>query len=204
MPTVAPPTTGDEDERQRAERRAIPITPEEERVVGETLEARLARESPGLTFESPAWGMLRDEYVGKARGPFGEERQAEERAEGREASTKPEVHAPSLEELRKHRLTHLPYRSWCPDCVAGEAVDDAHRRREPVDPSRAPDFNFDDCFFCGTDQEETKRRRWSGRQMSQGFVAHVVPSKGTGAEWVARQLARAGHTEVWMSWPCTH
>ena len=26
--------------------------------------------------------------------------------------------------------------------------------------------------------------------MSQGFVAHVVPSEGTGAEWVARQLAK--------------
>ena len=27
-------------------------------------------------------------------------------------------------------------------------------------------------------------------RMSQGFVAHVVPSRGTGAEWVARQWPR--------------
>ena len=46
--------------------------------MGETLETRLARESPGLTPESPAWGMLRDEYVHKARGLLGEERQEEE------------------------------------------------------------------------------------------------------------------------------
>ena len=45
MPTVAPPAIEDEDARQRAERRAIPMTPEEERVMGETIEARLARES---------------------------------------------------------------------------------------------------------------------------------------------------------------
>ena len=106
MPVVAPLAIGEKDERQRAERRAIPITPEEERVMGETLEARLAQESPGLTSESPAWGMVRHDYVNKARGLLEEERQAEERAEGREANTKPEVHAPSLEEWRKHRLTH--------------------------------------------------------------------------------------------------
>ena len=130
MPTVTPPATEDETEeaRQRAERRSIPIIPEEERVMGETLEIRLARESPGLTSESPAWGLLRDEYVEMARRRLEEERLEGERAEGREASTKPEVHAPSLEEWRNHRLTHLPYRSWCPDCVAGKAVDDAHRR----------------------------------------------------------------------------
>ena len=113
----------DEDERQRVASRAIPIIPEEERVMGETLEAHLARESPGLTSESPAWGMLKDEYVERARDLLEEERQAEEGAEGREANTKPKVHAPSLEEWRKHRLTHPPYRSWCPDCVAGKAVD---------------------------------------------------------------------------------
>ena len=131
MPTVTPPATEDETEeaRQRAERRSIPITPEEERVMGESLEAQQARVSPGLTSESPAWGMLRDEYVEMARRLLEEELLESERAEGREANTKPEVHAPSLEEWRKHSLTHLPYRSWCPDCVAGKAVDNAHRRR---------------------------------------------------------------------------
>ena len=57
MPAVEqPPVAEDEDEHERAERRAIPITQDEVRVMGETLEARLARESPGMTSESPAWG----------------------------------------------------------------------------------------------------------------------------------------------------
>ena len=43
--------------------------------MGETLETRLVRESPGLTSESPAWGMLRDKYVNKARGLLEEEQQ---------------------------------------------------------------------------------------------------------------------------------
>ena len=38
---------------------------------------------------------------------------------------------PSAEEIRKHNLTHLPFRSWCPICVAARARDDPpplHRR----------------------------------------------------------------------------
>eukprot|EP00973_Karenia_brevis_P083236 11541025-Karenia_brevis.AAC.1 len=27
---------------------------------------------------------------------------------------------PTAEEYRVHRLTHLPYRSWCPHCVRGK------------------------------------------------------------------------------------
>ena len=124
--------------------------------MGETLEARLARESQKQTSESPAWGILRDEYVDMARRLLDEEQQEDERAEGREANTKPEVHAPSLDEWRRHRLTHLPYRSWCPDCVAGKAVDDAHRRREPADPPQAHELHFDYCLFA-----ESSRRRTS-------------------------------------------
>ena len=64
------------------------------------------------------------------------------------------------------------------------------RRREPADASRAPEFHFDYCFLRnrpGGDQAKTVVGK---ERMSQGFVAHVVPSKGTGAEWVAQQLAR--------------
>ena len=133
------------DENQRAERRAIPITPEEERVMGATFELRMVR--MGVSEESPARGMFRDGYVIKARQLLEEERQVKERGVGREPNTKPEVHAPSLEERCKHRLTHLPYSSWCPDCVAGRAMDDAHRRRNLADPSQAPEFHFDYCFL---------------------------------------------------------
>ena len=78
MPAVVPPAEEEEDGRQRAEWRAIPITPEEERVMGEALEVRLGCKSPGLTSDSPAWGMLRDEYVDMDRRLLEEERQVEE------------------------------------------------------------------------------------------------------------------------------
>ena len=42
---------------------------------------------------------------------------------------KKEVRAPSREEIRIHGATHLPFRSWCAECVAGRAKDDAHHKR---------------------------------------------------------------------------
>jgi hypothetical protein len=36
---------------------------------------------------------------------------------------------PSDEEKRQHRLTHCPFRSWCPECVSGAANMDSHFAR---------------------------------------------------------------------------
>ena len=56
---------------------------------------------------------------------------------------------PSVEEQRLHRVTHMPYRSWCPHCVAA-AANDQH------------DWNV---ILLGRDKE------------TKMTVAHVVPFK---------------------------
>ena len=38
--------------------------------------------------------------------------------------------APTLKEREEHNLTHLPYRSWCPACVAGRGRGPLHRKRK--------------------------------------------------------------------------
>ena len=40
---------------------------------------------------------------------------------------------PSQEEIDKHKVDHLPYRNWCPDCVEGFGRERAHRAREGAD-----------------------------------------------------------------------
>ena len=35
---------------------------------------------------------------------------------------------PSEAEVEEHRLTHLPYRNWCPECVAGRGVGEQRGR----------------------------------------------------------------------------
>lgn len=38
---------------------------------------------------------------------------------------------PSEEEMRRHRLTHLPFAPWCEECVPGKAREDHHRESNP-------------------------------------------------------------------------
>ena len=40
----------------------------------------------------------------------------------------PSPKTPSEAERRRHELTHLPYASWCPFCVAGKRANSHHRR----------------------------------------------------------------------------
>ena len=52
---------------------------------------------------------------------FGQEEELEEGEEAREGKTRALPKGPSAEQMRIHRLTHYPFRSWCPQCVAGRA-----------------------------------------------------------------------------------
>ena len=54
---------------------------------------------------------------------------------------------PSEEEQRKHRVTHLPFRSWCPHCVAAAANDDPHRSKKLKAPTPL-EIYWDNCFPC--------------------------------------------------------
>ena len=42
---------------------------------------------------------------------------------------------PSMQELRDHELTHLPYRAWCERCVRSRAIEGRHRRTD-IDKER--------------------------------------------------------------------
>ena len=38
----------------------------------------------------------------------------------------PDPGAPSKQEVLEHQLTHIPFRLWCPHCVAGRRVSGHH------------------------------------------------------------------------------
>ena len=56
---------------------------------------------------------------------------------GQDAEEAVEVKAPKVpvrptqDEVEKHNITHLPFRSWCPCCVAGKAKSEPHRSQDP-------------------------------------------------------------------------
>ena len=60
---------------------------------------------------------------------------------------------PSKEEVTRHNLTHVNYRSWCPHCVAGRRNNSAHRSH-PRSTRRVPLFVADYRCVRDTDDEE--------------------------------------------------
>ena len=92
--------------------------------------------------------------------------------ESREVWSRVKPKGPSNEERRKHRLTHFPFRSWCPECVAGRGRDHAHRRREPEERE------FNEIFFDYAFPRKEKAGQYItilvGRdRKSKTIIAHV-------------------------------
>ena len=56
-----------------------------------------------------------------------------EPAEAHEARVKSSPARPSADEVARHDVTHVPYRSWCPICIAASAREDRHPRQTKID-----------------------------------------------------------------------
>ena len=126
------------------------------------------------------------ESEGEGREPEEQEPEERDEAEEPEEAADPILcracPVPSPEERRLHRLTHLPFRSWCPQRVAGAASDDLHRAKQisTLAPPAVPVVHWDYCFprdaadwnvvLVGRDQE------------TRMTIAHVMPYKGAGVE----------------------
>ena len=98
---------------------------------------------------------------------------------------------PTVEEIRRHQATHLPFRDWCPECTAGSADDLPHHHTGiETEVLSIAEMHCDYCFpkdHKGADYAVVlvDRDRETGMTVSR-----VVPVKGGDQEWVAEQLAR--------------
>ena len=72
---------------------------------------------------------------------------------GQDAEEAVEVNAPRVsvrptqEEVEKHNVTHLPFRSWCPCCVAGKAKSEPHKSKDPDRPMGTNIVSIDYAFL---------------------------------------------------------
>jgi hypothetical protein len=90
---------------------------------------------------------------------------------------------PTEKEVERHRLTHLPYRNWCPVCVAAKGKDLDHRK-DVKEPRGLPEFSFDYCF--PGDEFGFRLTILVGRERATGMTfATVVPEKGSKGKFVA-------------------
>ena len=141
----------------------------------------------------------------RARREEGAEGPPEESEEVRSVRAPVIPDTPSREQVLLHRLTHRPFRSWCPHCVRGKGRADPHRRSRQKDEDPDIPKLASDYFFIG-------QRRPPGRQereheeaqaekdgqtpiivlkdtKSKALFAHACPCKGAHESVVTRLVA---------------
>ena len=142
---------------------------------------------------------LRDAGDGE-RGPQEGHEAVEENGAQPAAVEDPAVRAardpgqPTRAERAVHELTHLPFRPWCADCVAGKAADDPHRRLARAVDEGPPKVSVDYGFV--TEGDETKTVLVVKAAGCKAIMARCVRGKGRAdplaASWLVDQLRRLG------------
>ena len=61
---------------------------------------------------------------------------------------------PTAAQIAAHNITHLPYRSWCPYCVAARRPNTSHGRSGAEDQKSVPMLVADYCFMKDFDDED--------------------------------------------------
>ena len=120
----------------------------------------------------------------------------EQAEEGRAVKTTRPAACPSDSEWRARRVTHYPYRSWCPYCRTARGVAGKHKRGD-ADVVNGTEFRFDYFVLRNAKAGDTATALVGTDRDSGGVIAHVVPQKGTVFDWVAERLEsdiqRFGH-----------
>ena len=73
-----------------------------------------------------------------------------QRQQGRDALAPVSAEVPTEYEQQKHRLTHLPFASWCPSCLAHRARPTRHERTGEAHAGAVPTISFD-FFYTKSD-----------------------------------------------------
>lgn len=85
--------------------------------------------------------------------------------------------APTAAMREAHEATHLPYRSWCPECVAGRRDNPAHKR-VPEDENAVPEVLLDYCFVRRDGEKERETILILKDRRSRAIRAWVMQHKG--------------------------
>ena len=121
----------------------------------------------------------------------------------------PDPGQPTQQQLEDHRIDHLPYRSWCPECVAARATGEQHHKR--TEAKRITTFSMDYLYLTKS-RIVTKEELIDGGQVEMKVLvakdsqtktvsAHTVPCKGSDEDGyavtrVAEDVAWLGHSRI--------
>ena len=94
--------------------------------------------------------------------------------------------APSRQERLEHYITHLPFRSCCPECVAGKCKANPHFATDTQHEDAAVPLVAFDYAFARTEtgvSEDDRGKMLVGRdRASRCYCCIAVPQKGVDAE----------------------
>ena len=149
---------------------------------------------------------------------------AEEGEEVRRLAIAPDVSKPSDVEVEEHRVTHMPYRKWCQECVMGRGIGERrgrHADRAHQVPRVGVDYFFitagnikkrqDLKFEMNPEGDSQLEEARSSGEITKGILvrcyeskvlfAHIVPCKGLDedrycVDLVVSDVAWLGHTKL--------
>ncbi len=121
----------------------------------------------------------------------------------------PDPGLPTQKQLDDHRIDHLPFRSWCPECVAGRATGEQHIARK--EEKQISTFSMDHLYLTKSrvvereallEGEEVELKVLVAKDSkTKTIFAHAVVEKGAGEEGYAvtrivEDIAWLGHTKL--------
>ena len=137
--------------------------------------------------------------VAEDQGADDEVKQDEDQGEEEARSVKaPPVPAtPSKAEVAQHRLTHRPFRSWCPHCVRGKGRADKHRKSSQKDDETAIPKLCSDYFFIGRRRPlERKERKKRKPQREKGKPRSSSSKIRSAAPYLLTLVLAKAHTKL--------
>ena len=88
-----------------------------------------------------------------------QDRKQEETEEVRQVKALAIPTLPSREEVLRHRLTHRPFRLWCPHCVRGKGREGQHRISPQKDEFQGIPQRVSDYFYIGQRRAQSNEER---------------------------------------------
>ena len=104
---------------------------------------------------------------------------------------------PSQEEIDQHMTNHVPFRSWCPHCVAGQAQPSQHRRRsQEEEENGVPTVSMDYMFMSSREKGDGKREENQASEdqdEERGMPILVVSDHDSGMAWADVVVQKGKH-----------
>ena len=150
---------------------------------------------PERTVEASGAGD--EEDGGEQKGAQSEEEESgEEEEEGRAVKMARSPGCPTEEMRKEHAPTHLPFRSWCRECVEGR-LDNPPHRAVAKDERGVPEVSMDYAFLGKEGEPKTLTTIGVKDRDSRIIMADVMQTKGCvhddSVETVVQNLKRLGH-----------